>query len=91
MIEQQVYVFMWSIVIGALLALIFDFFRILRIIKTPSILVVFIEDLVYLFLLSSIVIISAFLTNNGEIRGYMIIRLCHSEHYYIISLSVDSS
>lgn len=73
MIVDQVYVFLWSIVIGAILTLIFDFFRIIRRNKKSKDFIVYIQDIFFWIIVALVIIISAFITNSGELRGYMFI------------------
>ena len=87
MIQNQTYVFLWSVVIGAFLALIFDFFRILRRKGKTKNYVVYIQDIVYWIIVTFIIIMSAFITNDGELRGYMFIGYIIGAVLYIISIS----
>lgn len=73
MITNQVYVFLWSIVIGAILTLIFDFFRLLRRHKESRDFIVYIQDIFFWIIVALVIILSAFITNSGELRGYMFI------------------
>ena len=73
MITKQVYVFFWSIVIGAILTLIFDFFRLFRRNKKSRNITVYIQDVFFWIIVAIVIIISAFITNSGELRGYMFI------------------
>ena len=73
MISNQVYVFFWSIIIGMILTLIFDIFRLTRRNKEVKDLIVYIQDILFWLIVSVIIITSAFLTNSGELRGYMFI------------------
>ncbi len=87
MIQNQTYVFLWSVVIGAFLALVFDFFRILRRKgKTPNY-IVYIQDIIYWIIVTLIIITSAFITNDGELRGYMFIGYILGAVIYIVSIS----
>lgn len=73
MIVNQVYVFLWSILIGGVLTLVFDFFRLMRRHKETRDLIVYIQDIFFWFIVAIVIIISAFITNSGELRGYMFI------------------
>lgn len=73
MITNQVYVFLWSIIIGAFLTLIFDFFRLLRRNKETKDIIVYIQDIFFWIIVAIVIILSAFITNSGELRGYMFI------------------
>lgn len=87
MIANQVYVFFWSILVGVVLALIFDFFRISRRKGTTKNFVVYIQDVLYWIIVAVIIIISAFVTNDGELRGYMFIGYIIGAIFYLILFS----
>ncbi|MBQ8300014.1 MAG: spore cortex biosynthesis protein YabQ [Clostridia bacterium] len=87
MIQNQTYVFLWSVVIGAFLALIFDFFRILRRKGKTKNFIVYIQDIIYWILVTIIIIMSAFITNDGELRGYMFIGYILGSIIYLASIS----
>ena len=71
----------------AFLALVFDFFRILRRKgKTPNY-IVYIQDIIYWIIVTLIIITSAFITNDGELRGYMFIGYILGAVIYIVSIS----
>ena len=87
MIANQVFVFFWSIVIGAILALIFDFFRISRRKGNTKNWVVYVEDVFYWIIVAVMIIASAFITNDGELRGYMFIGYGIGAIFYLILFS----
>lgn len=87
MIANQVYVFFWSIVVGAILALIFDFFRISRRKGNTKNWIVYVQDVIYWFLVAIVIIASAFVTNDGELRGYMFIGYAIGAIFYLILFS----
>lgn len=73
MIQDQTYVFFCSVFVGTLLAFLFDFFRILRRKGNTKTYMVYIQDVIYWIAVTIIIIASAFITNDGELRGYMFI------------------
>lgn len=87
MITNQVYVFFWSIIIGAVLTLIFDFFRLMRRNKETKDLIVYIQDIFFWFIVAIVIIISAFITNSGELRGYMFIGYALGAMFYLLLFS----
>lgn len=87
MIINQVYVFFWSILIGAVLTLIFDFFRLMRRNKETRDLIVYIQDIFFWLIVAIVIIISAFITNSGELRGYMFIGYALGSMFYLLLLS----
>lgn len=87
MITNQVYVFFWSIIIGAALTLIFDFFRLMRRNKETRDLIVYIQDIFFWLIVAFVIIISAFITNSGELRGYMFIGYALGSMFYLLLFS----
>ena len=73
MIANQVFVFLWCIVVGAILTLIFDIFRLFRRNKKTKDLIVYIQDIFFWIIVAIVIIISAFIINSGELRGYMFV------------------
>lgn len=87
MIENQVYVFFASILVGVVLALIFDFFRLMRRKGKTKNLVVYIQDIIYWLIVAFIIIISAFVTNDGELRGFMFVGYIIGAIFYLFLFS----
>ncbi len=87
MILNQTYVFLWSVLVGVILAIIFDFFRILRRKGKTKNYIVYIQDIIYWILVTIIIVASAFITNDGELRGYMFIGYLLGAVIYIVTLS----
>lgn len=87
MIHNQVFVFLWSILTGAILALIFDFFRLMRRKGNTKNIIVYIQDVIFWILAMLIIVASAFITNNGELRGYMFIGYGIGAIFYILLFS----
>ena len=87
MIQNQTYVFLWSLFVGGILAVIFDFFRILRRKGNTKNYIVYIQDVIYWIIVTFIIIMSAFITNDGELRGYMFIGYILGAIVYIVTIS----
>lgn len=87
MIQNQVYVFLWSIFTGALLAFIFDLFRVVRRRGKSSVLIVCIQDVLYFLIVAFIIIMSSFITNDGELRGYMFFGYALGIMFYLLLFS----
>ncbi len=65
--------FLWSLLTGVTLAVIYDLIRLSRkMIKTKDILVN-IEDILFLFLAGAICVLEAYVINNGVIRIYSLL------------------
>jgi len=87
MITNQAYLFLIFILIGAIIGLLFDFFRILRkSFKTNDILT-YIQDVIFWILTGIILLAAIFTFNNGEIRFFMFIGLFIGIIFYLILFS----
>ncbi|QNU67440.1 spore cortex biosynthesis protein YabQ [Ruminiclostridium herbifermentans] len=72
-IVDQVYIFMYAIVGGAIVAFFYDFLRIKRrAIKTNAV-IVSIEDIIYWLAVAVFLFITVYKSNSGEMRGYIFI------------------
>lgn len=87
MIQNEVYTFLWSILIGAILAFIFDLFRISRRKGGTNVLIVCLQDILYFVILAFIIIMSTFLINDGELRGFMIMGYALGAIFYLLMFS----
>lgn len=73
MMAEQVYIFFTSVLIGAIMGIIFDFFRALRRKGNTKNILVYIQDIIFWIIIAIIIIVSSFIINNGELRGYMLL------------------
>ena len=87
MLADQVYIFFSSVVIGAIMGVVFDFFRALRRKGNTKNILVYIQDIVFWFIIAVIIIISSFIINNGELRGYMLFGYILGAIIYMIIFS----
>lgn len=87
MIENQVTVFLWTIMIGAILGFVFDFFRILRRKGNTKDIMVYLQDVVFWLIVTIVIIVSTFLINDGELRGYMLFGYILGAVFYILLFS----
>ena len=84
---EQLVSFIYFIVIGVVLSIIFDIFRILRrTIKTSDI-VTNIQDILFCIITSIIILSSIFMFNNGELRLYIFIGITIGVTLYMIFIS----
>jgi len=86
-VKNQVYVFLWSIVGGALIALIYDLFRIKRKTVKTGIVAIYIEDLMYWIIVAVIMFAVVYHSNEGEIRGFIFIGTILGVTLYALLLS----
>ena len=72
--QEQIFIFFF--IIGIIIGIIFDIFRVIRkSFKTPDT-ITFIEDLIFLILTSILIIFSIIKLNGGEVRFYLF-RVCY--------------
>lgn len=84
---NQIYCFFIFIVVGVIISILFDIFRILRkVFKTPDI-ITYIEDIIFGVLAGIIIIYSIFVFNNGEIRSYLFLGIIIGILVYLFTLS----
>lgn len=84
---NQIYCFFIFIVVGIIISILFDVFRILRkVFKTPDF-ITYIEDIIFGVLAGVIIIYSIFKFNNGEIRSYLFVGIILGILFYLFTLS----
>lgn len=84
---EQLSSFIIFTIIGVIISIIFDIFRILRkTFKTPD-LITYIEDIIFWILTGLIVLFSIFLFNNGELRLYIFIGIIIGIVLYMLFIS----
>lgn len=86
MIVEQVYVFFYSILTGAILGLLFDFFRGFRYAGIKDVWV-YLQDIIFWLITAVIIIVSTFLINEGELRIYMLIGYLLGAIFYMLLFS----
>lgn len=86
MLVDQVYIFIWSILTGAVLGVLFDLFRGFRWEGIRDIWV-YIQDIIFWIISAIVIIVSAFLINEGELRGYMLIGYLLGAGFYMLLFS----
>ena len=87
MVAEQVYIFLSSVLIGAVMGVIFDFFRALRRNGNTKNIIVYFQDVIFWLIVAVIIITSSFILNNGELRGYMLIGYLLGAILYMLILS----
>ncbi len=85
-IEQLLSFFIYTI-IGIIISIIFDIFRVLRkTFKTPDI-ITYIEDAIFWIITGLIILFSIFTFNNGELRVYIFIGIIIGIILYMLFIS----
>lgn len=87
LVQNQMYVFLWSTAGGILTAFLFDLFRIKRKTIKTSAFMVYVEDLIFWILATIIVFLIAHFFNNGELRSYIFIGTLVGVSIYICLFS----
>ena len=86
-IITQLNTFIMYFILGILIGLFFDLFRILRkTFKTPDF-ITYIEDILFGFITGAVLLWIIFVFNNGELRFYMFFALILGSILYLITLS----
>lgn len=83
----QVYNFFIFIVLGMIIAFVFDVFRILRKAFKTNNIITYIEDILFWIISGFLIIVSIFTFNNGEIRFYLFIGILIGILIYILLLT----
>lgn len=86
-ISSQVTIFLCTVIGGAAIALIYDLFRILRKAVRTGGLFIYIEDLLYWLIVSIIMLLTIYYSNDGELRAFMFIGACIGVTLYALLLS----
>lgn len=87
MVNSQAILFIIFLIIGFIIGILFDFFRILRKSFKTGIIITSIEDIIFWLLTGIIILYSVFIFNNGIIRGYMFLSILIGVLFYMITLS----
>ena len=72
-ILSQIVVFFFSMVLGLIFGVIFDFFRIIDIIFNATLRRIFFEDILYFFIMSIMTFIFMLIFNKGDFRVFIVI------------------
>lgn len=86
MLVEQVYIFLLSIITGVILGVLFDLFRAFRF-KGIRDIWVYVQDVIFWLVTAVIIIASAFLINEGQLRGYMLIGYLLGAGFYMLLFS----
>ncbi len=87
LITNQAYLFLIFALDGAIIGLLFDFFRILRKSFKTKDFVTYIEDIIFWVLTGFLILYSIFIFNNGEIRFFMFLGVLLGIAIYMLMLS----
>lgn len=84
---KQLTIFIYFILTGIVLSIIFDVFRIIRKSFKTSDFITNIQDLLFGVITGIILLCSIFLFNNGEIRLYIFIGIIFGSFFYMLFIS----
>ena len=86
-ISSQVYIFLYSVAGGALIAFMYDVFRIKRKAIKTGVFIIQLEDLIFWLLVAFVVFGVLYYSNEGEIRGFIFIGTVLGAVLYMLVLS----
>ena len=84
---NQLYVFLIFIVVGIVIGILFDIFRILRRSFKTGDFITYIEDIIYWIFAGLIILYNIWFFNDGEIRFFMIIGIFIGAIIYALTFS----
>lgn len=84
---NQLYVFLIFIVVGIIIGILFDIFRILRRSFKTGDFITYIEDFLFWILSGFILLFSIFTFNNGELRSFIFIGIILGAIFYLLLFS----
>lgn len=84
---SQGYLFLIFILVGIIIGLLFDFFRILRRTFKTSDFITYIQDILFWILSGIILIYAIFIFNNGELRAYIFLSIFIGIITYMLTIS----
>lgn len=84
---SQGYLFLIFILVGIIIGILFDIFRILRRTFKTSDFVTYIQDILFWLLSGIILIYSIFIFNNGELRAYIFLSIFIGIITYMLTIS----
>jgi spore cortex biosynthesis protein YabQ len=86
-VNNQVIIFLYSIIAGIIIAFIYDLFRIKRKKIKSRAFVTYLEDFVYWLIVAIIMFSSFYISNDGEMRGYIFFGTIIGLIFYVLFLS----
>lgn len=84
---SQEEVFLLFFIIGIIIGLVFDFFKVLRKSFKTKDLITFIEDLLFLLISGSLIIFGVIKLNGGEVRFYLFLGIFFGILIYSLTIS----
>ena len=87
MVTNQAYLFLIFTINGIIIGLLFDIFRILRRSFKTSVIITYMQDVLFWILTGFILLYSIFVFSNGEIRFYMFLAVFLGSLIYMLIFS----
>ena len=87
MVTNQAYLFFVFILNGIAIGLLFDFFRIIRKVFQTRDYITYLEDILFWILTGFMILASAFIFNNGQLRFFMFLAIIVGAIIYMIFIS----
>ncbi len=86
-VGTQAYVFLWAVMGGAVIAFLFDIFRIFRKAFKTGNLLIYIEDIIFWISVAFIMFTVVYISNDGELRSYIFLGTALGVILYALLLS----
>lgn len=86
-VSSQAMIFLCTVAGGGAIALVYDLFRIMRKAVKTGTLVTYAQDLLFWLIVSIIMFLTIYYSNDGELRAYLFIGACIGVILYALLLS----
>lgn len=83
--QEQVFIFFF--IIGIIIGMLFDFFRVFRKSFKTADIITFFEDLIFITISGSLIIYSIIKLNGGEVRFYLFLGIFFGISIYLLTIS----
>ena len=83
--QEQVFLFFF--IIGAFIANLFDFFRVIRKVFQTADLITLLEDIIFIILSGTLIVLGIINLNSGEVRLFLFIGIFFGMVIYFLTLS----
>lgn len=87
LVSNQAYVFVWTVVGGILIGMVYDLFRVFRKFTKAGVITIFFEDLIFWIIVSLILFIVLYISNDGGIRPYVFVGAALGAVFYFLTIS----
>lgn len=85
--SNQAVVFLWTVLAGVLIGMVYDLFRVFRKLTRPSNIVVFVQDIIFWIIVSLILFAILYISNDGAVRVYTFIGAALGAVFFFLTIS----